>query len=59
LQFENFPRYREDDVANELQSLSLEANKGRKEENSVEEERAPVKKKEKVAENSINSMRLS
>ncbi|XP_060581506.1 eukaryotic translation initiation factor 5B-like [Ruditapes philippinarum] len=37
----------EDDVANELQSLSLEANKGRKEENSVEEERAPVKKKEK------------
>ncbi|XP_045202739.2 eukaryotic translation initiation factor 5B-like [Mercenaria mercenaria] len=37
----------EDDVANELESLSLEANKGRKEENTAEEEIAPVKKKEK------------
>jgi len=38
---------REDDIANEIASLSLEVNKGRKEE-PEEEEVAPVKKKEKV-----------
>jgi hypothetical protein len=39
--------FREDDVANELESLSLEANKGKKEE-PEEETVAPVKKKEKA-----------